>query len=157
MFLSETLTWAGQLTFPYSALYSSSLYCHLCNVLQSITITVIINTIQHNTICLRSPPTYDGAEVVHIDDGVAGARGQEAVQLRCRAVVMMPPQRVDDLVMLLDAAQQLQTRSLIHLNTPAADSVRSDVFKKGPNVSWSDFSDWITRRCRQSADSEPQS
>lgn len=102
-------------------------------------------------------PTYDGAEVVHVDDGVAGARGQQAVQLRRRAVVMMPPQRVDDLVMLLDAAQQLQTRSLIHLNTPAADSVRSDVFKKGPNISWRNFNDGLTRRCWQSADSEPKS
>lgn len=92
-------------------------------------------------------PTYDGAEVVHVDDGVAGARGQQAVQLRRRAVVMMPPQRVDDLVMLLDAAQQLQTRSLIHLNTPAADNARSDVFKKGPNISWRNFNDGLTRRC----------
>lgn len=31
----------------------------------------------------------------------------------------VPPQRVDDLVMLLDAAQQLQTGSLVDVNAPA--------------------------------------
>lgn len=60
---------------------------------------------------------------MHKDDGIAGARGQKAVQLRQGAVVVMPPQRVDDLMVLLDAAQQLQTGSLIHVNTPAAESM----------------------------------
>lgn len=31
----------------------------------------------------------------------------------------VPPQRVDDLVVLLDTAQQLQTGGPIHVNTPA--------------------------------------
>lgn len=48
------------------------------------------------------------------------------MQLWQRAVVVMPPQRVDDLVVLLDAAQQLQTGSLIHVNAPAAESMWSD-------------------------------
>lgn len=72
-----------------------------------------------------SPPTNDGAEIVHVDGSIAGARGQEAVQLWWRAVAVMPPQRVDDLVVLLDAAQQLQTGSLIHINAPAAENMRS--------------------------------
>lgn len=54
---------------------------------------------------------------MHEDDGVAGTRGQEAVELGGGAAV--PPQRVDDLVMLLDAAQQLQTGSLVDVNAPA--------------------------------------
>lgn len=51
------------------------------------------------------------------DDGVAGARGQEAVELGGGATV--PPQRVDDLVVLLDAAQQLHTGSLVDVDAPA--------------------------------------
>lgn len=47
--VSPTLTGAGELTFPYSALYSSSVFCHSCNLLQSITIAVIINTKPHHT------------------------------------------------------------------------------------------------------------
>lgn len=66
-----------------------------------------------------APPTYDGAQVVHVDGGVAGARRQQAVQLRRGAVVVVPPQRVDDLVVLLDAAQLLQAGGLVHLNTPS--------------------------------------
>lgn len=54
---------------------------------------------------------------MHKDNGVAGARGQEAVKIGGGATV--PPQRVDDLVMLLDAAQQLQTGSLIDVNAAA--------------------------------------
>lgn len=56
---------------------------------------------------------------MHIDDGVGGARGQQAVELRRRAVLVVPPEHVDDFVVLLNAAEQLQTGSLIHLNTPA--------------------------------------
>lgn len=47
--VSPTLTGAGELTSPYSALYSSSVFCHSCNLLQSITIAVIINTKPHHT------------------------------------------------------------------------------------------------------------
>lgn len=65
----------------------------------------------------RFLPTYDGAQIVHVDDGVAGARGEEAVQLRRGAVVMMPAERVDDLVVLLDAAEQLQAGGLVHVDT----------------------------------------
>lgn len=54
---------------------------------------------------------------MHEDNGVAGTRGQEAVELGGGAVV--PPQRVDNLVMLLDAAQQFQTGSLVDVNAPA--------------------------------------
>lgn len=61
--------------------------------------------------------TYDGSQVVHEDDGVAGARGQETVELGGGATV--PPQRIDDLVVLLDAAQQLQTGSLVDVDAPA--------------------------------------
>lgn len=70
-------------------------------------------------------PTYDGAEIVDVDGGIAGARGQEAVQLWQSAVVVMPPQCVDDFVVLLDAAQQLQTGGLIHIDAPAAESTWS--------------------------------
>lgn len=55
---------------------------------------------------------------MHVDGGVAGAGGQQAVQLGSGAVLVMPAQRVDDLVVLLDATQQLQTGSLEHLDTP---------------------------------------
>lgn len=61
---------------------------------------------------------------MHVDDGVARAGGEEAAQLRRGAVVVMPPQRVDDLVVLLDAAQQLQAGSLIHVDAPAAKRAR---------------------------------
>lgn len=74
-------------------------------------------------------PTNDRAEVVDVDDGVAGAWGQQTVELRCSAVVVVPSQRVDDLVVLLDAAQQQQTGSLIHINAPAGETKRSDVQK----------------------------
>ena len=70
-----------------------------------------------------SPPlTYDGAEVVHVDGGVAGARRQQAVQLRRGAVAVMPAQRVDHLVVLLDAAQQFQGGGLVHVDAAAAES-----------------------------------
>lgn len=54
---------------------------------------------------------------MHEDNGVAGARRQQAVELEGGATV--PSQRVDDLVMLLDAAQQLQTGSLVDVYAPA--------------------------------------
>lgn len=69
---------------------------------------------------MTTGPTYHGAQIVDIDFGIAGAGRQQVVQLRLGAVVMVPPQRVDDFVVLLDAAQQPQTGSLVHVNGPAA-------------------------------------
>lgn len=63
------------------------------------------------------PVTYYSSQIVHKDNGVAGARSQEAVELGGGATV--PPKCVYDLVMLLDAAQQLQTGSLVDVNAPA--------------------------------------
>lgn len=57
----------------------------------------------------------DGAtQVVDVDEGVAGAGGEQAVQLRPGGVLMVPAQRVDDFMVLLHGAQKLQTRSFVH-------------------------------------------
>lgn len=37
-------------------------------------------------------------------------------------MLVVPAQRVDDLVMLLDAAQQLQGGGLVHVDAPAAQT-----------------------------------
>lgn len=39
----------------------------------------------------------------------------------------VPPQRVDDLVVLLDTAQQLQTGGPIHVDTPATPEASAGV------------------------------
>lgn len=41
-----------------------------------------------------------------------------------RAVLGVPPQRVDDLVVLLDTAQQLQVGGPIHVDAPATPEDR---------------------------------
>lgn len=46
-----------------------------------------------------------------IDQGVAGPRGQEVLQLGQGTVVMVPAQHVDDLMVLLDGTQQLENRT----------------------------------------------
>lgn len=46
-----------------------------------------------------------------LDYSVAGSRGQEVLQLGQGAVVKMPAQHVDDLMVLLDGTQQLENRT----------------------------------------------
>lgn len=59
--------------------------------------------------------THSTAQVVDVDVGVAGAGGQQAVQLGLGGVLMVPAQRVDDFMVLLDGAHKLQTRSFVHV------------------------------------------
>jgi len=79
----------------------------------------------------EAPPTDDGAEVVHVDGGVAGARRQEAAQLGRGVEVGVPLQRVDDLVVLLDAAQQPQAGRRVHFHAPAGREVARSDGRKG--------------------------
>lgn len=57
-----------------------------------------------------------------IDQGVAGPRGQEVLQLGQGTVVMVPAQHVDDLMVLLDGTQQLESWSLVYLYGPERES-----------------------------------
>lgn len=50
------------------------------------------------------PLTDSAAQVVDVDEGVAGARGEQAVQLRLAGVRLGPAQGVDDFMVLLDGA-----------------------------------------------------
>lgn len=63
--------------------------------------------------------TDGAAQVVDVDEGIAGAGGEQAVQLGLGGVLMVPTQRVDDFMVLLYGAQELQTRSFVHFNRAA--------------------------------------
>lgn len=47
---------------------------------------------------------------MHVYDRVVGARGQQGTQLGPAAMCMVPAEGVDEFVVLLDGAQQLQVR-----------------------------------------------
>lgn len=59
--------------------------------------------------------TDGAAQVVDVDESVAGARGEQAVQLRLGGVLMVPAQPVDDFMVLLHDTHKLQIRSFVHL------------------------------------------
>lgn len=58
--------------------------------------------------------TDGAAQVVDVDESIAGAGGEQAMQLRLGGVLMEPTQRVDDFMMLLHGTQKLQTWSFVH-------------------------------------------
>lgn len=50
--------------------------------------------------------TDSAAQVVDVDEGVTGAGGEQAVQLRLGGVLMVPAQCVDEFMVLLHGAQK---------------------------------------------------
>lgn len=56
--------------------------------------------------------TYDGLQVVHVNDCTVGPRGHQIAQLWLAAVLMMPANGIHQLVMLLDGADQFQVGNL---------------------------------------------
>lgn len=71
--------------------------------------------------------TDSAAQVVDVDEGVTGAGGEQAVQLRLAGVLMVPAQCVDEFMVLLHGAQKRQTRRLVHFYR-AANKYNSFVF-----------------------------